>query len=113
MAQKLAETKRFDAIICLGAVIRGSTPHFDFVAAEAAKGISAVGLKYGLPVIFGVITTNNVEQALERAGIRVGNKGWEAGMAAIEMINAIESIALVDEAITTSTIKTNVGECRA
>jgi 6,7-dimethyl-8-ribityllumazine synthase len=91
-AQKLAETKKFDAIICLGAVIRGSTPHFDFVANEAAKGISHVGLKYGLPVIFGVITTNTVEQAIERAGIRVGNKGWESAVAAIEMMNVMTDI---------------------
>jgi len=93
IAQKLAETKMFDAIICLGAVIRGSTPHFDYVAGEAAKGIANVGLKLGVPVIFGVITTNTVEQAIERAGIRVGNKGWESAVAAIEMMNVCEEIA--------------------
>jgi 6,7-dimethyl-8-ribityllumazine synthase len=92
VAQKLAETKLFDAIICLGAVIRGSTPHFDYVAGEAAKGIAHVGLKYGVPVIFGVITTNTLEQAIERAGIRVGNKGWESGLAAVEMMNVIHEI---------------------
>jgi 6,7-dimethyl-8-ribityllumazine synthase len=92
VAQKLAETKMFDAIICLGAVIRGSTPHFDYVAGEAAKGINNVGLKYGIPVIFGVITTNTVEQAIERAGIRVGNKGWEAAVAAVEMMNVVEEV---------------------
>lgn len=92
IAQKLAETKIFNAIVCLGAVIRGSTPHFDYVAAEAAKGIANVGLKCGIPVIFGVITTNTVEQAVERAGIRVGNKGWEAACAAIEMMNVVEEI---------------------
>lgn len=92
VAQKLAETKMFDAIICLGAVIRGSTPHFDYVAGETAKGIANVGLKYGIPVIFGVITTNTLEQAVERAGIRVGNKGWESGLAAVEMMNVIQKI---------------------
>ena len=92
VAQKLAETNMFDAIICLGAVIRGSTPHFDYVAGEAAKGINNVGLKYGVPVIFGVITTNTVEQAIERAGIRVGNKGWESAVAAVEMMNVVEEI---------------------
>ena len=92
IAQKLAETKLFDAIICLGAVIRGSTPHFDYVAGEATKGIANVGLKYGVPVIFGVITTNTLEQAVERAGIRVGNKGWESGLAAVEMMNVIHEI---------------------
>ncbi len=95
IAQKLAETKQFDSVICLGAVIRGSTPHFDYVAGEAAKGIANVGLKYGIPVIFGVITTNTVEQAIERAGIRVGNKGWEAAIAAIEMMNVVEEIEQV------------------
>lgn len=92
VAQKLAETKMFDAVICLGAVIRGSTPHFDYVAGEAAKGINNVGLKYGIPVIFGVITTNTVEQAIERAGIRVGNKGWESAVAAVEMMNVVEEV---------------------
>jgi 6,7-dimethyl-8-ribityllumazine synthase len=92
VAQKFAETNCFDAIVCLGAVIRGSTPHFDYVAGEAAKGIANVGLKYGVPVIFGVITTNTVEQAIERAGIRVGNKGWESAVAAIEMMNVVADI---------------------
>jgi 6,7-dimethyl-8-ribityllumazine synthase len=101
IAQKFAETQEYDAIICLGAVIRGSTPHFDYVAGEASKGIANVGLKYGIPVIFGVITTNTVEQAIERAGIRVGNKGWEAALAAIEMVNVISEIENSSSSITT------------
>ena len=74
-AQKLAESKRFDAIICLGAVIRGQTPHFDYVAGEAAKGVGQVGLKTGIPVIFGIITADTLEQAIDRAGVKAGNKG--------------------------------------
>ena len=84
-AQRLAETGRYDAIACVGAVIRGETPHFDFVAGEAARGISEVARDYGLPVTFGVITSDTVEQARERAGGSVGNKGREATLAAIEM----------------------------
>lgn len=92
IAQKLAQSGHYDSIICLGAVIRGSTPHFDYVANEAAKGIAQVGLKYNTPVIFGVITTNTIEQAIERAGIRVGNKGWEAALAAVEMMSISDAI---------------------
>jgi len=84
-AKKLAESGRYDAVICLGAVIRGSTPHFDYVAGESAKGIAQVSLATGVPVINGIITTNDVEQALERAGTKAGNKGWDAALAAIEM----------------------------
>ena len=91
-AQKMADSGKYDAVICLGAVIRGSTPHFDYVAAEASKGIANVGLKAGLPVIFGVITTDTIEQAIERAGTRIGNKGVEASEAAIEMANLYKSI---------------------
>jgi 6,7-dimethyl-8-ribityllumazine synthase len=84
-AQKLAQSKNFDAIICLGAVIRGGTPHFDYIAAEVTKGIAAVGLQQNLPVIFGVLTTDTIDQAIERAGTKAGNKGWDAALSAIEM----------------------------
>ncbi|MCA1020846.1 6,7-dimethyl-8-ribityllumazine synthase [Halobacillus litoralis] len=84
-AQKMAETGKYDAVITLGAVIRGSTPHFDYVCGEAAKGVSQASQKSGIPVIFGVITTDTIEQAIERAGTKAGNKGWEAATAAIEM----------------------------
>jgi 6,7-dimethyl-8-ribityllumazine synthase len=90
IAKKMAATKRYDAIICLGAVIRGSTPHFDFVAAESAKGIARVSLDTDVPVIFGVITTDNIEQAIERAGTKSGNKGWEAALSAIEMASLLK-----------------------
>lgn len=84
-ADRLAAQKRFDAIICLGAVIRGATPHFEYISSAVANGISQTSLKYGIPIIFGVLTTDTVEQAIERAGIKLGNKGWEAALAAIEM----------------------------
>ncbi len=86
-AMKMAQSGKYDAIICLGAVIRGSTPHFDYVASEASKGIAQVGLSTGVPTIFGVLTTENIEQAIERAGTKVGNKGSDAAVSAIEMIN--------------------------
>ena len=86
-AKKLAETGRYNAIICLGAVIRGSTPHFDYVAAEVSKGIAVVALESKIPVTFGVLTTDNLEQAIERAGSKSGNKGWDAAMGAMEMAN--------------------------
>lgn len=86
-AKKLAESGGFDAVISLGAVIRGSTPHFDYVAAEVSKGIAAIGLETGVPVSFGVVTTDTIEQAIERAGSKAGNKGWDAAMSAIEMAN--------------------------
>jgi 6,7-dimethyl-8-ribityllumazine synthase len=89
IAQKMAESKKYDAVICLGAVIRGSTPHFDYVAGEAAKGISQVTLKTGVPVIFGIVTTDTLEQAIERAGTKAGNKGWDAAMTALEMANLV------------------------
>jgi 6,7-dimethyl-8-ribityllumazine synthase len=91
-AQRLAETKKYDAIICLSAIIRGSTPHFDFIAAEVTKGIAAVSLQYSLPVVYGVITTDTIEQAIERAGTKAGNKGWDAAISAIEMIQLFRSI---------------------
>ena len=84
-AKKMAESKKFDAVICLGAVIRGATPHFEYIAAEVSKGIASVSLGSGVPVIFGVITSDTIEQALERAGTKAGNKGWDAAMSAMEM----------------------------
>ena len=87
IAQKMAESGKYDAVITLGAVIRGSTPHFDYVAAEVAKGVAAISLKTGVPTVFGVLTTDSIEQAVERAGTKAGNKGWEAAVAAIEMAN--------------------------
>jgi 6,7-dimethyl-8-ribityllumazine synthase len=93
VAKKLAQTKKYDAVICLGAVIRGSTPHFDYVAAEVAKGIAMVNLETGIPITFGVLTTDNIEQAVERAGTKEGNKGFEAAMGAIEMANLIKTMS--------------------
>lgn len=84
-AERLASSHEYDAVICLGAVIRGATPHFDYIAGEAAKGVAAVGLKTGVPTIFGVITVETIEQAIERAGTKLGNKGFEAALSAIEM----------------------------
>jgi len=84
-ALKAAQSKRYDAVICLGAVIRGATPHFEYVASEVAKGIASVGLDTGIPVIFGVVTSDTLEQAIERAGSKSGNKGWQAAASAIEM----------------------------
>ncbi|HJW76581.1 MAG TPA: 6,7-dimethyl-8-ribityllumazine synthase [Thermoleophilia bacterium] len=89
VAQRLAASRRYDAVICLGAVIRGGTPHFDYVAAETAKGIAKVSLDTGVPVTFGVLTTDTVEQAVERAGTKAGNKGWSAAMSAIEMADLL------------------------
>jgi len=93
IAKKLAETKRFDAVICLGAVVRGGTPHFEYIAAEVTKGIAKVGLETGLPVIYGVLTADTLEQAIERAGTKMGNRGFDAAVEAIEMANLIKSIA--------------------
>lgn len=86
-AKKMAATGRYDALICLGAVIRGATPHFDYVSAEVSKGVASVSLDAGIPVAFGVLTTDNIEQAIERAGSKAGNKGSEAAVTAIEMVN--------------------------
>ncbi|MGG6309638.1 6,7-dimethyl-8-ribityllumazine synthase [Paenibacillus macerans] len=91
-AQKLAESGKYDAVITLGTVIRGSTTHYDYVCNEVAKGVAAVGLKTGVPTIFGVVTTENIEQAIERAGTKAGNKGWDAAMAAIEMANLTKQL---------------------
>jgi len=92
VAQKLAVSGKYDAVICLGAVIRGSTPHFDYVAAEVSKGVARVGLETGVPVTFGIITADTLEQALDRAGAKAGNKGWQAALNAIEMANLMSSI---------------------
>lgn len=91
-ARRMAESKKFDAVICLGAVVRGSTPHFDYVAGEAAKGIAAASLSTGVPVIFGVVTTDNLEQAIERCGTKAGNKGFDAAVSAIEMVDLLRKI---------------------
>lgn len=93
IALKLAQAKKYDAVICLGAVIRGGTPHFDYISAEVIKGIAKVGLDTGLPVIYGVITTDTLEQAIERSGTKAGNKGFEAAVNAIEMANLVKAIA--------------------
>ena len=90
-AQKMAGSGKFDAVICLGAVIRGSTPHFDYVAGEVTKGVAQVTLQTGVPTIFGVLTTENIEQAIERAGTKAGNKGFDAAMTAIEMANLLKA----------------------
>jgi 6,7-dimethyl-8-ribityllumazine synthase len=95
MAKKMASTARYHAVICLGAVIRGATPHFDYVSAEVTKGIAMVSLESEVPVIFGIVTTDTIEQAIERAGTKAGNKGWSAAITAIEMANLIE---VVDQA---------------
>lgn len=87
IAQKMASTGKYDAVITLGAVIRGSTPHFDYVCSEVSKGVSSISLKTGVPTIFGVLTVDSIEQAIERAGAKAGNKGWEAAVTAIEMAN--------------------------
>lgn len=92
VAQTLAETHQYDAVLCLGAVIRGATSHYDLVCNEAAKGITQAGLKTGVPVIFGVVTTETIEQAIERAGTKAGNKGWDCAMAAIEMATLMKKI---------------------
>jgi 6,7-dimethyl-8-ribityllumazine synthase len=92
VAQEIARTSRFDAIICLGAVIRGETPHFDYIAAECARGVAEVGRTSGIPVVFGVLTTETVEQASARAGGKLGNKGWDAAHAAIDTVSLLASV---------------------
>ncbi len=92
IAQKMAKSKKYDAVICLGAVIRGGTPHFDYIASEVAKGVAKVGLDTGVPVIFGVITTDTLEQAIERSGTKDGNKGFDAAVSAIEMANLVKGL---------------------
>lgn len=93
IAQKLAQTKRYDAVICLGVIIRGGTPHFEYIAAEVSKGIAKVSLDTGLPVIYGVVTTDNLEQAVERSGTKAGNRGFDAAVSAIEMANLAKVIS--------------------
>ncbi|SHK18887.1 6,7-dimethyl-8-ribityllumazine synthase [Anaerobranca californiensis DSM 14826] len=92
VAKKLAKSGRYDAVICLGAVIRGATPHFDYVASEVSKGVASVGLETEVPTIFGVLTTDTIEQAIERAGTKAGNKGFEAAVTAIEMANLLKEL---------------------
>jgi len=94
IAKKFAESRKYDAIICLGAVIRGATPHFEYVASESAKGIAQVGLQTGVPTIYGVITTDTIEQAIERAGTKAGNKGADAAVSAIEMVNLCKQLEM-------------------
>ncbi|GIM28574.1 6,7-dimethyl-8-ribityllumazine synthase [Clostridium polyendosporum] len=92
IAKRMAKSKKYDAVICLGAVIKGSTPHFDYVCAEVSKGVASVSLDTELPVIFGVLTTDNIEQAIERAGTKAGNKGYDAAVTAIEMANLLKEV---------------------
>lgn len=92
VAQRMARSKKYDVVICLGAVIRGATPHFEYVSGEVSKGVAAVSLETGIPVIFGVLTTDTIEQAVERAGAKSGNKGWDAALAAIEMVNLLTQL---------------------
>ncbi len=92
IARRLASSEKYDAVICLGAVIRGATPHFDYVAAEVSKGIAQASLETGLPVIFGIVTADSLEQAIERAGTKAGNRGWDAALSAIEMSDLIAKI---------------------
>lgn len=92
IAKKMAESGKYDAVICLGAVIRGATSHYDLVCNEAAKGIAHVSLDSGVPVLFGVVTTENIEQAIERAGSKAGNKGYDAALSALEMVNLVRAI---------------------
>jgi len=92
IASKMADSKKYDVVICLGAVIKGETPHYDYIAKEVAKGIAEISLRTKIPVIFGVITTDNLEQAIERAGTKAGNKGWDAALSAMEMVDLLEKI---------------------
>lgn len=92
ISKKMAETKRYDAVIALGAIIKGSTPHFDFVAAEVSKGVAQVALQSEVPIVFGVLTTNNLDEAIERSGTKAGNKGFDAAISALELVNLIEKL---------------------
>lgn len=91
-ASRMVASNKYDAVVCIGAVVRGDTPHFDYVATESSKGIAKLGMESNIPVIYGVITTDTLEQAVERAGTKAGNKGWDASMAAIEMVNLYKAI---------------------
>jgi 6,7-dimethyl-8-ribityllumazine synthase len=93
IVKKMAESNKYDAVIALGTVIRGATPHFDYVCNESAKGVASVGLQTGIPTIFGILTTDSIEQAIERAGTKAGNKGWDCAVSAIEMANLIRSFS--------------------
>jgi 6,7-dimethyl-8-ribityllumazine synthase len=95
VAKKLASSQKFDGVICLGAVIRGATPHFDYVAAEVSKGIATVTLQTGVPIAFGVLTTESIEQAIERAGTKAGNKGWDAAVTVLEMIDLNKKLEVI------------------
>lgn len=97
IAKKLAKSGRYDAVICVGAVIRGATSHYDYVCAEVSKGIAQVGMETGVPVLFGVLTTDTIEQAIERAGTKAGNKGTDCAMGALEMVNLLNTISLEEE----------------
>ena len=92
VAQRLAQSGRFDAVVCLGTVIRGQTPHFEYVAGEVTKGIAQAGMATGVPVLYGVVTADTLEQAIDRAGVKAGNKGFEAAMSAVEMVNLLQSV---------------------
>ncbi|RMH72866.1 MAG: 6,7-dimethyl-8-ribityllumazine synthase [Gemmatimonadetes bacterium] len=94
VAKQMAKSGKYDAIICVGAVIRGATPHFDFIASEVTKGIATTALQFDIPVTYGVITTDTIEQAIERAGTKVGNKGWDAALTALEMVNLMERLTV-------------------
>ena len=92
LAKRLAQSRRFDALICVGTIIRGQTPHFDYIANEVARGISQAGLESGVPVVFGIVTADTVDQAIDRAGVKLGNKGFEAGMTAVELANLYKEV---------------------
>lgn len=92
VAQKVAESGRFDAVVCLGTVIRGQTPHFEYVAGEVTKGVAHVALQTGVPVLYGIVTADTLEQAIDRAGVKAGNKGFEAAMSAVEMVNLLKAV---------------------
>ena len=92
VAQKLAQSGRFDALVCLGTVIRGQTPHFEYVAGEVTKGVAHVGLQTGVPALYGIVTADTLEQAIDRAGVKAGNKGFEAAMSAVEMVNLLKEV---------------------
>ena len=92
-AKRMAKSGKYDGMVCLGAVIRGSTPHFDYVAAEVTKGVASVQLEVGIPMSFGVLTTDTIEQAVERAGTKAGNKGWDSALAALEMVNLLKNLS--------------------
>ena len=92
-AKRMAKSGKYDGMVCLGAVIRGSTPHFDYVASEVTKGVASVQLETGIPMSFGVLTTDTIEQAVERAGTKAGNKGWDSALAALEMVNLLRSLS--------------------